>query len=203
MKCILFDLGNVLIPYSHRRVLEAVAACCGATTAAVEALHRELGPALGLGHVTPAAYFDLVRNRTGAHAVGDAELAIAACAGLQRDDDALAYAVALQARPGVDVGVISNTNAIHVAWLDEKAPELAQFELVIFSNEVALQKPDPEIYALALELLEVAPGNVLFVDDLPENVAAAQALGMAGIVHAGWEETRPAIERWLGEGPSS
>ena len=97
----------------------------------------------------------------------------------------------LQGRPGVTVGVISNTNPIHVAWLDAHIPELDALDLVMMSSEVELLKPDPEIFTLALELLEVSPAQALFIDDLPENVDAARALGLSGIVHRSWAETRP------------
>lgn len=78
----------------------------------------------------------------------------------------------------------------HVLWLDEHVPELAEFDLVMMSNEVGLHKPDPEIFRLALELLAVEPAAALFIDDLAQNVAAAQALGLAGVVHTDWEITR-------------
>ena len=86
---------------------------------------------------------------------------------------------------------------MHVAWLDAHVPELLLLKLVMFSNEVALLKPDPAIYALALERLGVEPAAALFVDDLAENVVAAEAAGLAGIVHVDWAETKPAIEAWL------
>ncbi|MGL4648121.1 MAG: HAD-IA family hydrolase, partial [Caldilineaceae bacterium] len=119
------------------------------------------------------------------------------CAGLARDERALAYAVALEARDGVLVGVISNTNAIHVAWLDEHVPELRTFDLVMMSNEIGLEKPDPAAYRLALELLDVRAEDAIFVDDLAENVLAAQALGLAGIIHRSWDETPELLESWL------
>ena len=99
------------------------------------------------------------------------------CAGIEPDEAALRYAVLLQQLPDIEVAVISNTNAVHVSWLDEHVAALAEFELVIMSNEVEYLKPDPEIFELALELLDVTPGDTIFVDDNAENVAAARLLG--------------------------
>jgi glucose-1-phosphatase len=198
MKAVLFDLGNVLIPYDHRQTLASVAHLCNGDLEVLHRLFHEAGRAFGMGHMTPPEFCDLVRTHTGALQLTDEAIAAAACAGLRRDEAALAFAVALQARPGLHVGVISNTNAMHVAWLDEHIPELRLLELVIFSNEVALLKPDPAVYALALELLEVEPSQAIFVDDLAENVAAAEAMGLVGLVHVDWGTTRPALEAWLG-----
>jgi FMN phosphatase YigB (HAD superfamily) len=43
----------------------------------------------------------------------------------------------------------------------------------------------------------VEASQALFVDDVEENVAAARALGIHGIVHSDWAITRPQIEAWL------
>jgi putative hydrolase of the HAD superfamily len=122
------------------------------------------------------------------------------CSSLARIEPALAYALELQQRPGISVGVISNTNAAHVIWLDEHVPELDELDLVMMSNEIGMEKPDPAVFELALELLDVPAQQALFVDDIAENVQAAQRLGMAGLVHTDWTVTRPAIEAWLATG---
>ena len=57
------------------------------------------------------------------------------------------------------------------------------FEAVIDSSAVGMRKPDPAIYRLALERLEVShPETSAFLDDFKPNVAAAQELGMHGIL---------------------
>ena len=55
---------------------------------------------------------------------------------------------------------------------------LEHFEDIVVSGEVGLIKPDPAIYHLTLERFDLAPEEVLFVDDLAVNVEAAQALGL-------------------------
>ena len=57
------------------------------------------------------------------------------------------------------------------------------FEAVIDSSAVGLRKPDPRIYRLALDQLEVSrPETSVFLDDFEPNVAAANQLGMHGIL---------------------
>jgi putative hydrolase of the HAD superfamily len=196
-KAILFDIGNVLVRYDHCRTMQAVAECCGLEPAALETIFRQVNEALGLGRVAGEDLFAQLAAEPDARPVAYEDLETAFCSGITRDDAALRYAVALQQRPGVTVGAISNTNVVHVAWLDEHVPELDELDLVIMSSEVHLLKPDPEIFELALELLDVPPQNALFVDDSAVNVAAAHALGIAVIHHVDWGETRPAIEAWL------
>ena len=200
MKAIIFDLGNVLIPYDNQRTVAAVAALCGCDVKLVGDLLHTISHEFGTGQLEASDLCAQVLAKCNAplHITCD-ELYDAFCAGLGRSDAPLAYAVELQARPGATVGVISNTNAVHVAWLDEHVPELAALDLVMMSNEVELLKPDPEIFRLALSLLEVTPAQALFVDDQQVNVDAAAALGIHALLHRSWDETRPAIEAWLAE----
>ena len=46
-------------------------------------------------------------------------------------------------------------------------------------------KPDAAIYRLARERFGLEPGQALFVDDRPENVAGAQAVGIRGHLFVG------------------
>ncbi len=52
------------------------------------------------------------------------------------------------------------------------------FEVVVDSSEVGMRKPDPRIYQLTCDRLDVAPQSAAFVDDNTDNVAAARHLGM-------------------------
>ena len=55
------------------------------------------------------------------------------------------------------------------------------FDDVVISAEVRLHKPQPEIYRLAAERLQVSPTECLFIDDLRENCDGAEAVGMTAI----------------------
>jgi putative hydrolase of the HAD superfamily len=66
---------------------------------------------------------------------------------------------------------------------------LELFDATVISAEVHLHKPQPEIYRLAAERLEIEPSDCLFVDDLKENCEGAEAVGMAAIRHHDSAET--------------
>ena len=53
----------------------------------------------------------------------------------------------------------------------------------MISGDVGLHKPQPEIYELGAERIGVPPAACVFVDDLRENVAGAEAVGMTAILH--------------------
>lgn len=195
MHAIIFDIGNVLVDYDHTQTLAAVAANFGVTLDDLHRAYCKVGRLFGLGQLQPNQVCSFLNQQFEASISLD-QFAIAFCAGLTRNDAALAYVDTLQVEGELFVGAISNTNATHVAWLDAHVPELSNFELVVMSNEVALLKPDPKIFGLALELLDVPARHVLYIDDSAENVATAQSLGMETFVHTDWDATRPRIEAW-------
>jgi putative hydrolase of the HAD superfamily len=64
-----------------------------------------------------------------------------------------------------------------------KLPIDELFEVVVDSAFVGTRKPEPEIYAITLERLELPADACAFVDDLEVNVDAAREAGMHGIVY--------------------
>jgi putative hydrolase of the HAD superfamily len=105
--------------------------------------------------------------------------------------------VARQARAaGVRVGLLSNSWGLAAYPWERLA---THFEVQVISGEVGLRKPDPAIYVLALERLEVGARRTAFVDDLPHNVEIAEELGMFGVVHDGDDRsTADALASFLG-----
>jgi HAD superfamily hydrolase (TIGR01509 family) len=57
------------------------------------------------------------------------------------------------------------------------------FDVIIYSHEAGLAKPDPRAYALLCAELNVAPDELVLVDDAPANVEAARQLGIHGLLH--------------------
>jgi putative hydrolase of the HAD superfamily len=67
----------------------------------------------------------------------------------------------------------------------EKAAQLAhvfdQFDHLIESSKIGIRKPDPQIYKLMCEALDVAPEDCVYLDDLGINLKPARAMGMTTI----------------------
>lgn len=61
-------------------------------------------------------------------------------------------------------------------------PFLEWFRGVVISGEEGIRKPDPRIFRLLLERYDLAPATTLFVDDVAENVTAAEVLGLVGLL---------------------
>ncbi|HEV2639718.1 MAG TPA: HAD family phosphatase [Actinocrinis sp.] len=74
----------------------------------------------------------------------------------------------------------------------------AIFDAVVISGEVGMRKPEPEIYRHTLGLLGTEAQAAVFVDDLPTNVRGATAVGIIGVHHRSFEETRTELEALFG-----
>ena len=72
------------------------------------------------------------------------------------------------------------------------------FDAIVISGEIGMRKPEPEIYRYAAEAVGLVPNQCVFVDDMRRNVAAAQAVGMRGIHHIGYDDTRRELESLFG-----
>nr|XP_025972356.1 bifunctional epoxide hydrolase 2 isoform X2 [Dromaius novaehollandiae] len=98
----------------------------------------------------------------------------------------LLQAAAVLRRNGFKTCVFTNS------WVDDSAGRLftaalmnvlrRHFDLVIESCRVGMQKPEPGMYRHALEVLQAQPQEVIFLDDIGENLKPAQQMGMATIL---------------------
>jgi putative hydrolase of the HAD superfamily len=92
---------------------------------------------------------------------------------------------------------LSNTNPAHLAHMQRAHPGvLARFERVFVSHELGQRKPHPQAFARVVQAIDVPAGEVLFFDDLPENVQAAQAFGLHAVQVRAPADVRAALQRF-------
>ena len=115
-------------------------------------------------------------------------------AGLE-PDPAMLEAVGAARAAGVKTGLISNSWGLGIY---DRLDSTDIFDATVISGEVGMHKPQPEIYLLACERLGVEPAAAVFVDDLRENCAGAEAVGMTAVLHRESSETIAELERLFG-----
>ncbi len=92
-------------------------------------------------------------------------------------------ALVRELKPHYLLAVLSNTFDPEMDILIAETHGLKDiFDVVVSSAKVGLAKPEPEIYQVTLDQLNVSPGEALFIDDMPRNTMAAEALGIPSIV---------------------
>ncbi|WP_409236501.1 HAD family hydrolase [Streptomyces sp. PA5.6] len=118
---------------------------------------------------------------------------------LRPDPGTIALVAALRAE-GRRVGLLSNSFGDH-CYDGFDLP--AMFDAVTVSGDIGVRKPSRRAYAIACERLGVRPEDTVMVDDLPQNIVAAERLGIAGVVHRDATTTAAELARLLAPAPGA
>lgn len=176
---VIFDLGGVVLTWEPQRAYEQVLAS--------DRVREFMGlidfPAWNASH-------------DGGRRFSEGEAALVA-AHPEHETAILAYRKYF---PATLTGVVPGTGAVMAElaaagvrllaltnWSDETFPHarerfglLRRFEDILVSGAEGVAKPDPAIFRLALQRFGLDAGSTVFVDDVARNVAAAEAVGIAG-----------------------
>ena len=98
---------------------------------------------------------------------------------------------------GLRVALLNNFSADLRAMLAQQ-DLLRRFDVLAISAELGVMKPDAAAYRAVLAMLGMAPHTCVFIDDVPANIAAAQAVGIHGIVFEDNPSCLAALTRLLG-----
>jgi putative hydrolase of the HAD superfamily len=105
------------------------------------------------------------------------------------DPAMLAWQLALKQR-GLLTAIVSNMGDTVHEYMERELSWLGRFDVLVWSYQLKMAKPDAGIYRYALERLQTQPEETLFIDDRPENVDTAIALGMKGLIFSTVEKLR-------------
>jgi glucose-1-phosphatase len=178
IRTVLFDMGNVLLHFSHDRMYRQMADVCGLSADAVRALLDEgdLQTAFESGWVSEAEFHR--RFEEAAQRPVNFDQLSAAASDIFWSNDAMPPIVEALRRRGIRLVLMSNTNIAHFRFVREKYPVLARLDHWVLSYEVGVMKPRPEIYQAALAAIECRPEECLYTDDIPAYIDAARAFGL-------------------------
>jgi putative hydrolase of the HAD superfamily len=111
------------------------------------------------------------------------------------NDELAAYFVGL--RPRYKTAFLSNSG-VGAREHEQAARGFEDMaDLIVYSHEVRVAKPDPRIYAITCERLGVQPDEMIFLDNVPGNVAAAQQCGIHAVLYQNNAQAMRDIEALL------
>lgn len=191
-KVLYFDIGMVLVEFSHEIMCRQMAEVAGISTDAVrDALFGSQENVTAIvryesGKITTDEFFDHFCQITGA-APDRKRLADAVCDIFQPIEPMFELVRSL-AEAGNRLALLSNTNPLQWEFLsDGRFPVLAvgdpvsAFDWAIVSYEVGVMKPEAGIYETAARRAGASPPEVFFTDDRLENVNGALAAGLDAV----------------------
>ncbi len=181
IRAIVFDLGNVLIPFDWKRGYEAFAQASLYPADEVRRRIKEtdLFESFELGRVEPRIAAGRISSLLGLNVTFDQFRRIWSSIFLPESilgEDMLA---GLHTR--YRLLLLSNTDAIHYGWIRENYPILRHFDDAVLSFELGLRKPEPGIYRDAVARACCEPGEMFFTDDREENVVGARQVGIDAV----------------------
>ena len=175
----LFDLGNTLIKLAYERVLENVRRSAPVTRDELVDILEEPGGYRDMerGAITFREFYEFIADKAGyrgsLHDFREiwSDFFDGPIAGSEELLDRI--------RAKYRVAFLSNSNEVHAELIPRRFSTLfRKDDRFVFSHRFRVAKPDPEMFRRALEVIGALPQNVVFIDDLIENVLAARAEGI-------------------------
>jgi epoxide hydrolase-like predicted phosphatase len=189
VRAVVFDLGKVLVDFDYGIAARKLAQRSGASAADIQRIIDQ-SPLLfryESAQMTTPEFFAEAKEQI--RFTGTFDEFAAAFADIFTEIPEMTRLQAHLRDGGLHTSVLSNTNEIAIAHVRKNFPFFAGFADYVFSFEHAALKPDERIYRIAEQRSGVRGGEVLFIDDKPENVSGARQLGWQTICHQSADET--------------
>lgn len=110
-------------------------------------------------------------------------------------NDMIAYIKKLKKQYDLKIVAVSNEGRELNNYRIKKFKLNEFFDAFVSSSFVHFRKPDGDIYRMALDIAQVPPEKVLYLDDREMFVQVANTFGIRGVHHKSYEETREALQK--------
>jgi putative hydrolase of the HAD superfamily len=194
---VILDFGGVLgLPQDPVRAAN-MASLCGLSVEEFFRLYQRDRLELDRGTLSTEEYWTSIFQASGVPASADtiAQIEEEDSLGWTRiNQKVVAWSRELRAA-GYATAILSNMPFDKLAYM-RKNPAfdfIDEFPVTIFSCNHRLVKPEPAIYRLCLDLLMKEPGDCVFLDDSPVNVAGGQAAAIPTLLFRTAEEAVPVL----------
>jgi putative hydrolase of the HAD superfamily len=197
---LIFDFGNVIAHFDYTRACTRLGSRFGLSGEELLARVRARGLDTALkryetGRITGHDFSTTIRSLAGLEGVTHDEFAEAWVDIFWLNEPVAALVGSLRRR-GYTLVLGSNTNELHASkFRHQFAATLAHFDRLVLSYEVGHLKPSAEFFVACARAAERPESSCVFIDDLAENVAGAEAVGMRGIVYRDPKSLKAELER--------
>lgn len=174
----LFDLGNVLLDFSHEKMCQQVAELFSVSQTEVKEALFESG--LSLKFETGKLSEQEVLQHLEAIFQQSCKLAqLREAAGdiftPKVEMESIVHSLRSQ---GIRLVLMSNTCKTHIEWIRQTFNILDEFDHLVLSYKVGACKPEEAIYQAALKHINCVPEECFYTDDIEEYVIEARKLGI-------------------------
>ena len=185
IKAIVFDIGNVLIDIDYEKTIRSFQTLATINFHSIVSYHKQIDifNQFEKGKVSTAQFVSTLRQYLRPD-VTDSQIITAWNTMLVHyPEQKIRILQSLSEK--FQLYALSNINELHIAEMNANVNRLFGlqafsdlFNKAYYSNEVGWRKPEPELYQLVLNEINVLPEQILFIDDKLENLIPTQQLGI-------------------------
>jgi len=202
VEVILFDLGNVILPFNHHQIAEKLFR----STQKKEFQDPQkifsylfeyrdgIINDFDVGKISPQEFFQSVKTTL------DLSISFDEFIPLWNNifvEDREVSQIILSLKDKWRLGLLSNTDPLHFNHILSEFPIIQMFDKWILSYEVGFKKPAIEIFQKAIQWASVEPKKILFIDDIKKYVEVAISLGMHGIHFISSDQLKGELQKKL------
>lgn len=189
VKFVFFDLGNVILHFSHQSMVDQVAEVTGISAEKVQThlFDSGLENRYETGDLNSQEFFDAfsesICSRSDEVIECDCESFIEACGNIFWLNEPIVPVVSQLWTANIPLGILSNTCEAHWNVARRNFPLIDSFfDTMITSYQSRSMKPDLKIYHDAITASGVKADQIFFTDDKPENISAAKDAGIDAVL---------------------
>jgi len=195
LSVLVFDLGKVLVDFDYSIAAGQIAPLCTSPADPVKffSQHAALLTSYELGLLTSQEFYDKIKSVSG-------------FSGTQAEFSAFFADIFTPIQPMIDMLAVlkktrlptylfSNTNDLAIDHIRRRFPFFCDFDGYVLSYEHRAMKPSAKLYEIVERASGRRGGEILYIDDRPENVEAGVARGWQGILHETPSGTREALQK--------
>ncbi len=194
VKALLFDLGGVVIDVSFAKAFQDWSASSKLSFAEIQNRFEFDDPfqQFERGEISTLDYFAHLRQRL--KLTGNEEQITQGWDAIITGQINETIALIKHARQKLPCYAFSNTNEMHIALLNRHyADVLSTFDQVFLSSHMGMRKPERAAFEFIAQSIDVAVHEILFFDDLAENVTGARQAGLQAVLVRHTDDVRDAL----------
>ena len=174
----LFDMGNVLVHFSHDRMCTQLGALCGRTGADIRRILFDTGVQLDFerGRMSEDEFQHWFEGQVGQR-VERAALRRAGSDIFSLNEPLVPILDELKAA-GIRLVLMSNTSVAHFDWVQTQYDVLSRFDDYVLSFRAGAVKPEAPIFECALEMIGCDPPECFYTDDIPQYIETGRSYGL-------------------------
>lgn len=192
---VVFDLGNVLLPFDYKVILEKldkIERGLGEKFATYYRDNYDVHRKFERGELSSDEFADIMLDVL-EHKIGKEDFFEIYSNMFSVNEDLVGVLPVL--KKNYRLILLSNTNEVHREYGWQGNEFLRLFDKLILSHEVGAVKPEAKIYRAVESYTQVPPGEHFYIDDIAEYVAAGKKMGWGAVQFVGNEKLFAEFEK--------